>query len=190
MEFYCWCIYLTLTVNNKTWSRGAPHWGLFRFQLIKQSLLLILCHCLVLDKIVLEVKWLCSCIANALVASYLLSQGRKKLEEAFQHGKHAIDDLVNVAKVLTIFLSSWRIRKMISVSLFLLLLFRLLNILIWFMVNFWVATGFAFYACCWSTYSNTMSSWITQCREVIFSPDIIIWKTWGNAQHSLYVGRW
>ncbi|GJN12386.1 hypothetical protein PR202_ga30659 [Eleusine coracana subsp. coracana] len=26
--------------------------------------------------------------------------GRKKLEEAFQHGKHAIDDLVNVAKAL------------------------------------------------------------------------------------------
>jgi nucleolar GTP-binding protein len=31
----------------------------------------------------------------------LLVQGRKRLEEAFQHGKHAIDDLVNVAKVLT-----------------------------------------------------------------------------------------
>jgi nucleolar GTP-binding protein len=44
---------------------------------------------------------------------YLLFQGRKKLEEAFQHGKHAVDDLVNVAKVLTavIFISSWRIRR-------------------------------------------------------------------------------
>jgi len=45
-------------------------------------------------------------------------QGRKRLEEAFQHGKHAIDDLVNVAKVLTataaVFLLSWR--RMISVS--------------------------------------------------------------------------
>jgi len=29
-----------------------------------------------------------------------LTEGRKKLEEAFQHGKHAIDDLVNVAKAL------------------------------------------------------------------------------------------
>nr|CAB3480082.1 unnamed protein product [Digitaria exilis] len=29
-----------------------------------------------------------------------LSEGRKRLEEAFQHGKHAIDDLVNVAKAL------------------------------------------------------------------------------------------
>ncbi|XP_062196071.1 uncharacterized protein LOC133899137 isoform X2 [Phragmites australis] len=29
-----------------------------------------------------------------------LSEGRKMLEEAFQHGKHAIDDLVNVAKAL------------------------------------------------------------------------------------------
>jgi nucleolar GTP-binding protein len=29
-------------------------------------------------------------------------QGRKRLEEAFQQGKHALDDLVNVAKVLTI----------------------------------------------------------------------------------------
>jgi hypothetical protein len=33
---------------------------------------------------------LCFCV-------YQLFQGRKKLEEAFQHGKHAIDDLVNVA---------------------------------------------------------------------------------------------
>ncbi|WVZ94975.1 hypothetical protein U9M48_040795 [Paspalum notatum var. saurae] len=29
-----------------------------------------------------------------------LTEGRKRLEEAFQHGKHAIDDLVNVAKAL------------------------------------------------------------------------------------------
>ncbi|KAF8712961.1 hypothetical protein HU200_028749 [Digitaria exilis] len=29
-----------------------------------------------------------------------LSEGRKRLEEDFQHGKHAIDDLVNVAKAL------------------------------------------------------------------------------------------
>ncbi|EES14591.1 hypothetical protein BDA96_07G052400 [Sorghum bicolor] len=29
-----------------------------------------------------------------------LTEGRKKLEEAFQHGKHAVDDLVNVAKAL------------------------------------------------------------------------------------------
>ncbi|XP_039816398.1 nucleolar GTP-binding protein 1-like isoform X4 [Panicum virgatum] len=28
-----------------------------------------------------------------------LTEGRKRLEEAFQHGKHAIDDLVNIAKV-------------------------------------------------------------------------------------------
>lgn len=52
------------------------------------------------------------CIANAFVLCLcLLLQGKKKLEEAFQHGKHAIDDLVNVAKVLTavVFLLSWRI---------------------------------------------------------------------------------
>jgi nucleolar GTP-binding protein len=44
---------------------------------------------------------------------YELFQGTKKLEEAFQHEKHAIDDLVNVAKVLTavVFLSSCSIRK-------------------------------------------------------------------------------
>ncbi|CAO2176394.1 unnamed protein product [Urochloa humidicola] len=29
-----------------------------------------------------------------------LNEGRKRLEEAFQHGQHAIDDLVNVAKAL------------------------------------------------------------------------------------------
>ncbi|WVZ94972.1 hypothetical protein U9M48_040792 [Paspalum notatum var. saurae] len=33
-----------------------------------------------------------------------LTEGRKRLEEAFQHGKHAIDDLVNVAKIRHIWL--------------------------------------------------------------------------------------
>jgi hypothetical protein len=31
----------------------------------------------------------------------LLLQGKKRLEEVFQYGQHAIDDLVNVAKVST-----------------------------------------------------------------------------------------
>jgi len=57
-------------------------------------------------------------------------QGRKRLEEAFQHGKHAIDDLVNVAKVLTataaVFLLSWRRMILVSHVSFLLLFFRLI----------------------------------------------------------------
>jgi hypothetical protein len=42
-------------------------------------------------------------------------QGRKKLEEAFQQGKHAIDDLVNIAKVLAavVFVLNWRIRTIV-----------------------------------------------------------------------------
>jgi len=61
-----------------------------------------------------------------------LTEGRKKLEEAFQHGKHAIDDLVNVAKVVTavVFLLNWRISKrfiiLVSHASFSLLLFRIL----------------------------------------------------------------
>jgi len=55
-------------------------------------------------------------------------QGRKRLEEAFQHGKHAIDDLVNIAKVLTaaVFLLSWRRMILVSHVSFLLLFFRLI----------------------------------------------------------------
>ncbi|KAL6658978.1 hypothetical protein ACP70R_003018 [Stipagrostis hirtigluma subsp. patula] len=40
------------------------------------------------------------CSTTKREAEERLLEGRKKLEETFQHGKHAIDDLVNVAKAL------------------------------------------------------------------------------------------
>jgi hypothetical protein len=90
----------------------------------------------------------------------LLLQGRKKLEEAFQEGKHAIDDLVNVAKVLAavVFVLNWRIRTIVvfhGVMVYFVLSYLCFNkfpfVLCLDEVLFdylWFTTGSAVYASC------------------------------------------